>query len=107
KFVELLKPRIAVFTKYEYWYHYFAALHSHQIPLYMISGIFRKNQPFFKWYGGLHRKMLSLVAHFFVQDEQSKLLLENLNIKNVTVSGDTRFDRVFENSKHPRELPAV
>ena len=72
RFVSLLNPKIAVFTKYEYWYHYFEALHENKTPLYVISGIFRKEQAFFKWYGGLHRKMLQRVSHLFVQNEERK-----------------------------------
>lgn len=107
KLISLINPDMAVFTKYEYWFHYFAQLKSRQIPLYIISGIFRESQPFFKWYGGLYRKMLSCVTYFFVQNEESRILLENLNFKNVTVSGDTRFDRVFENAQNPKQLTEV
>lgn len=102
EFVRLVNPAMAVFTKYEYWYHYFDELHKNQIPLYVISAIFRKNQLFFQFYGSLHRQMLQCVSHFFVQNEESKLLLQTLSINNVTVSGDTRFDRVAENASHPK-----
>jgi 3-deoxy-D-manno-octulosonic-acid transferase len=106
-FISAINPTIAIFTKYEYWYHYFNELHKRDVPLYIVSGIFRPNQVFFKWYGGLHRKMLSFVSHFFVQDEQSKQLLDALDIQNVTVSGDTRFDRVWANAQNPRVLPEI
>jgi len=106
-FIEVLQPEMAIFTKYEYWYYYFRELHSHNIPLYIISGIFRPKQVFFKWYGGLHRKMLGFVSHFFVQDEGSKKLLKQIGITNVTVSGDTRFDRVWANAQHPKEIPII
>ncbi|MGZ3763619.1 MAG: 3-deoxy-D-manno-octulosonic acid transferase [Mucilaginibacter sp.] len=107
KFVATINPVIAVFTKYEYWYHFFNELHRKDIPLYIISGIFRPNQIFFKWYGNLHRRMLSFVTRFFVQDEGSKLLLQKINITNVSVSGDTRFDRVWANAQQPKSLPAI
>lgn len=107
RFIKLLNPDLAVFTKYEYWYHYFEELHQQQIPLFIISGIFRKEQIFFKWYGSLHRKMLRRVSHFFVQNEQSKSLLSDLGVRNVTVSGDTRFDRVHFNAGHPINLPEI
>lgn len=107
KFIEHINPFLAVFTKYEYWYHYFNELNRRQIPLYVISGIFRHQQVFFKWYGGLHRKMLNFVTHFFVQDEQSQTLLKTIGINNVTVSGDTRFDRVWENAQSPKEIEIV
>jgi len=107
EFVSLVKPVMAVFTKYEYWYHYFDELHKNQIPLYVISAIFRKNQPFFQFYGDLHRRMLQCVSHFFVQNEESKLLLQTLSINQVTVSGDTRFDRVAENASHPKSFDLI
>ncbi|WP_276362316.1 glycosyltransferase N-terminal domain-containing protein [Daejeonella sp. H1SJ63] len=106
-FIRLLNPEIAIFTKYEYWYHYFEELNNQNIPLYIISGIFREEQAFFKWYGTLHRRMLGWVSHFFVQNEISKTLLGNLGINNVTVSGDTRFDRVKYNSENPLSLSEI
>lgn len=107
EFVRLIKPSIAVFTKYEYWYHYFEELHINNIPLFIVSGIFRKDQPFFRWYGGLHRKMLTMVSHFFVQNELSKALLSDLGLTNVSVTGDTRFDRVVKNVSQVSGIPGV
>lgn len=107
EFIETVNPVMAIFTKYEYWYHYFNQLHKKHVPLYIISGIFRPKQVFFKWYGGLHRKMLKLVTWFFVQDIPSKHLLHDRGITNVTISGDTRFDRVWANAQHPRPLPEI
>ncbi|WP_256008936.1 3-deoxy-D-manno-octulosonic acid transferase [Desertivirga xinjiangensis] len=106
-FIRLINPTMAVFTKYEFWYHYFNELNKRQIPLYIISGIFRQGQPFFKWYGRLNRKILSFVTHFFVQDEGSAKLLNSINLTNVTVSGDTRFDRVAENALQPKQFNEV
>jgi len=106
-FIEAINPSVAVFTKYEYWYHYFNQLHKKQVPLYVISGIFRPGQVFFKWYGGLHRRMLGFVTYFFVQDTASKELLQTVDVSNVEVSGDTRFDRVWANAQHPTELPII
>ncbi|WP_419700102.1 3-deoxy-D-manno-octulosonic acid transferase [Mucilaginibacter sp. NFX135] len=105
--IDTIKPDMAIFTKYEYWYHYFKELNRQNIPLYIVSGIFRPGQVFFKWYGGLHRKMLSFVTHFFLQDESSKQLLNNLGIINVTLSGDTRFDRVWANAQNPKEIAGI
>jgi len=96
KFFDIVNPSLVVFVKYDYWYYYLRECKKRKIPLLMTSAIFRKEQPFFKWYGGLQRKMLSCFTHFFVQDENSKKLLSQLNIKNVTEAGDTRFDRVSE-----------
>jgi 3-deoxy-D-manno-octulosonic-acid transferase len=107
EFITAIKPAMAIFTKYEYWYHYFNELHTQHVPLYIISGIFRPNQVFFRWYGGLHRKMLKLVTWFFVQDADSKHLLQGLGKSNITISGDTRFDRVWANAQQPRELPEI
>lgn len=107
EFIRLINPSAAIFTKYEYWYHYFEELHKKNIPLYVISGIFRKEQPFFKWYGSLHRQMLKWVSHIFVQDESSRKLLESIGIKNVSVSGDTRFDRVAENTRSVKKIPLI
>ncbi|NOW96721.1 glycosyltransferase N-terminal domain-containing protein [Mucilaginibacter sp. SG564] len=106
-FIDTIKPDMVVFTKYEYWYHYFKELNRRSIPLYIVSGIFRPGQVFFRWYGGLHRKMLSFVTHFFLQDESSKQLLSEVGINNVTVSGDTRFDRVWANAQNPKEIAGV
>jgi 3-deoxy-D-manno-octulosonic-acid transferase len=107
QFIATINPEMAIFTKYEYWYHFFKALKVNNIPLYIISGIFRPDQVFFKWYGGLHRKILRMVFRFFVQDENSKQLLAEININNVSVSGDTRFDRVWENALHPKPIQVI
>lgn len=107
RFIGAIDPQIAVFTKYEYWYHYFNELYRRQASLYIISGIFRPKQIFFKWYGGLHRRILGFVTHFFVQDEQSVQLLQTVGISNVTVSGDTRFDRVWANARQPKQLELI
>ncbi|MEO7213782.1 glycosyltransferase N-terminal domain-containing protein [Mucilaginibacter sp.] len=107
EFITAIKPAMAIFTKYEYWYHYFNELQVQHVPLYIISGIFRPGQVFFKWYGGLHRKMLKLVTWFFVQDIDSKHLLQGLGKSNISISGDTRFDRVWANAQQPRELPEI
>lgn len=96
QFYKIVNPSIIIFVKYEFWYHYFIQASYLKIPLIVVSAIFRHNQPFFKWYGGLHRQMLQSVNHFFVQNKASKLLLESLKINNVTVSGDSRFDRVLD-----------
>jgi 3-deoxy-D-manno-octulosonic-acid transferase len=106
-FISSINPKMAIFTKYEYWYHFFNELHKKNIPLYLISGIFRPGQIFFKWYGGFNRKILKLVTFFFVQDEQSEALLHGIGMDNVNVSGDTRFDRVWANAGQPRTLTFI
>jgi len=107
EFIRTVQPRMAIFTKYEFWYHYFKSLHDAGIPLIIISGIFRPDQAFFKWYGGFYRRILGFVTTFFVQNEQSVKLLKQLGLKNVELSGDTRFDRVAENVLAPKQLPLI
>ena len=94
QFMKIINPEMAFFIKYEYWPNYLNELKKREIPTYLISGIFRKNQLFFKWYGAFYRKALDAFHHFFVQNSSSKDLLLELGKINVTVSGDTRFDRV-------------
>jgi len=94
KFIEAVHPDLVFFIKYEYWPNYLNELKKRQIPTYLISGIFRKKQVFFKWYGGFYRRALDSFEHFFVQNAKSKELLLQIGKTNVTVSGDTRFDRV-------------
>ncbi|WP_113663947.1 3-deoxy-D-manno-octulosonic acid transferase [Pedobacter nanyangensis] len=107
KFIALVNPRMAIFTKYEFWPNYFRTLANANIPLYIISGIFRPNQVFFKEYGGFYRNVLGCVTHFFVQNEESAALLKGIGINNVAISGDTRFDRVYENAQAPKKLPII
>jgi len=94
KFLKLAHPELAFFIKYEFWLNYLKELENNKIPTYLISGIFRDNQMFFKWYGGFYRKALKAFTYFFVQNEKSKEKIEAIGFKNVLVSGDTRFDRV-------------
>ncbi len=94
QFIEMVHPEMVFFIKYEYWPNYLEALKKASIKTFLISGIFRKEQLFFKWYGGFYRKALASFDHFFVQNSTSKELLLQLGKSNVTVSGDTRFDRV-------------
>ena len=94
-----VKPIKVVFIKYEFWFHYIQELYQKKIPIYFISSKFRKNQYFFKFYGRWFAKQLQKISHFFVQDMESEQLLKSINIKNISVSGDSRFDTVFSNSK--------
>lgn len=94
RFLELVHPDLVFFIKYEFWINYLDQLQKQNIPTYLISGIFRKKQLFFKWYGGFYRKALNTFTYFFVQNEDSKKLITQLGKTNVIVSGDTRFDRV-------------
>ena len=94
KFVDLVHPDLVFFIKYEYWPNYLNELKKRKIRTFLISGIFRENQAFFKWYGGFYRKALDTFEYFFVQNSKSKDLLLQLGKANVSISGDTRFDRV-------------
>ncbi len=94
RFVEITQPKIAFFVKYEFWYFHLKALSDAQCFTYSTSAIFRSEQIFFKPYGGFYRKILKEIDYFFVQNEHSKALLKGININNVTITGDTRFDRV-------------
>ena len=94
KFLDIVQPTAAIFVKYEFWYNFMRQLHKNGTPFYYISAIFRENQHFFKPFGRWFAKQLRQATHFFVQTEKSKELLEGIGIKQVTVCGDTRFDRV-------------
>lgn len=94
KFVALTHPELVFFIKYEYWPNYLKVLKQADIKTYLISGIFREKQAFFKWYGGFYRNALKTFDFFFVQNESSKKLLQSIGHQNVKISGDTRFDRV-------------
>ena len=107
KFLDLSKPVMAIFIKYEYWDNYLSELKRRNIPVYIVSAIFRKEQLFFKWYGGMYRKVLSYFTHIFVQDDASRELLSKYGVTNVSVFGDTRFDRVQDVYKNTKQVPMV
>ncbi len=106
-FLDIVKPSLVLFVKYDYWFYYLTECKKRSVPLFMVSSIFRKEQPFFKWYGSLHREMLKCFKYFFVQDKQSSDLLKSVGIDNVTVSGDTRFDRVIEIAKDFKPIDEI
>jgi 3-deoxy-D-manno-octulosonic-acid transferase len=106
-FVSNLKLSLAVFIKYEFWYNYLGALEKHQVPTVFISALIKGNEPFMKWYGGWFRNKLRRVNHFFVQDQPSANSLQRAGINTITISGDTRFDRVADilaNKKENRNI---
>ncbi len=107
RFLTITKPALIFFIKYEFWYYYLTEANKSKIPVLLISGIFRKDQPFFQWYGGLHKKMLNCFNHLFVQNEASLALLNSINIYNTSVSGDTRFDRVLEIAGRFQPIPLI
>jgi len=104
KFLNLINPKFAVFTKYEFWYHYFNELNKRNIRLLMISAIFREDQLFFKQYGGFYRSILKKVSYFFTQNTESVYMLKWIGITMAGFAGDTRFDRVVELPKQHREI---
>ena len=106
RFINYLQPDLALFVKYEFWYHHLAELNNRQITIVLFSSIFRPGQVFFKWYGQLYRKMLSFYSHIFVQNEESAQLLQSINIP-ATIANDTRFDRVKEIADNRKQYPFV
>ncbi|HEY3372606.1 MAG TPA: glycosyltransferase N-terminal domain-containing protein [Prolixibacteraceae bacterium] len=107
--IDLIQPEIVFFVKYEFWFHYIQELKKRNIPLYIVSAIFRENQLFFKnspW-GKWYRNLLFQFEHFFVQDQQSVELLGRIGLKNVTKAGDTRFDRVAEIARNRKMIPLI
>lgn len=106
-FFDAVKPRLVVFIKYEFWYYYLNEASRRSVPLLLVSGIFRSSQPFFKSWGNFHRGMLKCFTHLFVQTQQAADLLAEINITNVSVAGDTRFDRVLQLAANPRQFQHI
>jgi len=104
-FMNLVKPEMAFFIKYDYWYYFLRTLKKKKIPAYIVSAKFRRDQVFFKWYGMWYRSVLRFFTVLYVQNEESRRLLNVIGIKNVEVTGDTRFDRVYTISKRSVEYP--
>ena len=107
RFLRIIRPVMAFFIKYEFWYNYLHILKHRNVPVYSVSSIFRPNQVFFKWYGRQYSRVLNCFTHFYVQNEISKELLAKIGIKEVTVVGDTRFDRVLQIKEAAKQLPIV
>ncbi|MBO7608303.1 MAG: 3-deoxy-D-manno-octulosonic acid transferase [Paludibacteraceae bacterium] len=107
RFLDVVNPSYAIFIKYEFWMNYIVGLKRRKIPTYIVSAIFRPSQVFFKWYGFWYRKVLHCFTHLFVQNQVSLDLLSSIGVKNVSLSGDTRFDRVADIAAKSKELPIV
>ena len=107
RFLRLIRPEMAFFIKYEFWYNYLHILKHRNVPVYSVSSIFRDGQVFFRWYGHQYSRVLRCFTHFFVQNEKSRELLATLGLKNATVVGDTRFDRVQQIKEQAKQLPIV
>lgn len=102
RFLDLVKPQVAIFVKYEFWYFYLKGLQKRNIPTLLISAIFRPNQVFFTWYGGFYRDILHAFTQIFVQEDTSKKLLDTIGIGQVQIGGDTRFDRVVQHLRQAK-----
>ena len=107
RFLRAVRPVMAFFIKYEFWYNYLHILKHRGVPVYSVSSIFRPNQVFFRWYGRQYGRVLKCFTRFFVQNEQSRELLATLGIHNVDVVGDTRFDRVLQIKEAAKDLPII
>ena len=107
RFLRLIRPVMAFFIKYEFWYNYLHILKHRNVPVYSVSSIFRPDQVFFKWYGRQYGRVLNCFTHFFVQNEISRELLGKIGIHNVSIVGDTRFDRVLQIKEASKQLPIV
>ncbi|MBR6606880.1 MAG: 3-deoxy-D-manno-octulosonic acid transferase [Prevotella sp.] len=107
RFLRTIRPVMAFFIKYEFWYNYLHILKHRGIPTYSVSSIFRDGQIFFRWYGHQYGRVLKCFTHFFVQNEKSRQLLAGIGITNVSISGDTRFDRVLEIKQQAKKLDIV
>ena len=108
KFISAIDPTLAMFVKYEFWYHYLVHLNKREIAVILISGAFRKGQVFSKWYGGLFRDMLRCFSFFFLQDDESVRVLKEIGFsKNIIISGDTRYDRVSSIAKNLKSVTVV
>lgn len=107
RFIRLVRPSMVFFVKYEFWYNALKELRRRDIPVFLVSAAFRPDQVFFRWYGGWFRKQLGNITWFFLQNGEAKSLLETNGIKNFSVTGDTRFDRVAAIAEQPMEYPTV
>lgn len=107
RFLRAIRPEVAFFIKYEFWYNYLHILKHRNVPVYSVSSIFRPDQIFFKWYGRQYGRVLNCFTHFFVQNEISKELLAKIRITNVSIVGDTRSDRVLQIKEAAKQLPVV
>jgi 3-deoxy-D-manno-octulosonic-acid transferase len=107
KLIQSINPALVIWVKYEYWFHYLRQLKTNNIPVILISGIFRKSQPFFKWYGKFWINILKSFSKVFVQDENSFDLLNGIGINNASLSGDTRFDRVKAIADENKQIPEI
>jgi 3-deoxy-D-manno-octulosonic-acid transferase len=106
-FFNIIQPKLIIFIKYEFWFYYLDEAKKRNIPLLLVSASFRKEQPFFQWYGNFHRQMLSCFTHLFVQNQTSLTLVQKIGFNNSSLSGDTRFDRVLEIATNFKSITGI
>lgn len=106
-FTKLINPQFVLFVKYDFWYHYINQLSKLNIPIFVFSAVFNKKQIFFKWYGSLFKKLLQKFTHIFVQNSNSEQLIKKIGINTVSISGDTRFDRVYQIAQHAKTIELI
>ncbi|HNQ12512.1 MAG TPA: glycosyltransferase N-terminal domain-containing protein [Bacteroidia bacterium] len=107
KFLDIVNPKMVFFTKYDFWHYYIKNCRAKKIPFFSVSSIFRPYQIYFQWYGTFFKNILKRVTHFFVQNQSSLELMYRNSLPDVTVSGDTRFDRVFQNKENRKIIPEI
>jgi 3-deoxy-D-manno-octulosonic-acid transferase len=103
-FIDIINPQIILFIKYEFWFYYLSEAKNRNIPILLVSGIFRNNQPFFKWYGNFYKEILKCFTYFFIQDKNSSDLLKSIGFNNHEINGDTRFERVIEIANSAKQI---
>ncbi|MBN1199768.1 MAG: 3-deoxy-D-manno-octulosonic acid transferase, partial [Bacteroidales bacterium] len=107
RWISRVNPTLVFFIKYEYWFNFLNELNRKHVPVFIVSAIFHPDQPFFKRYGGWFRKQLNHVSWFYLQSEDAKTLAESLNLSNFTITGDTRFDRVWSIREQRQPFPLI
>lgn len=107
RFIQLAQPKVAIFVKYEFWYHFLSQLQEAKVRTYLISAVFRSDHIFFKPYGGFFRKLLQYFDHIFVQDQSSQKLLEQIGLSAISIAGDTRVDRVAQIPTEGKHFPLI
>ena len=107
RFIKIVRPALVVFVKYEFWFHFLSELRNNKIPILLIAAFFRKSQPFFSWYGALHRQMLGCFSNIFVQDENSVELLKSIGLNTMLLAGDPRIDRVLDIASAGKHFPEI
>lgn len=107
QFIQTIQPHLAIFVKYEFWYHHLHQLQQQNVPTILMAALFRPNQIFFRWYGGLFRQLLKKYTHIFVQNQSSLQLLQKNDIQNVSIAADPRLDRVFNHARQVKPIPLI